>query len=103
MSLHATARVGDGVATITLAGELDDGSVSRLTELIGTARAAQVGQLVLNMARLTRMSSSGLRCLVDAHQKLGRDVRIVLSGAQRQVADTIRMSGFHQSVTMHDR
>jgi anti-anti-sigma factor len=48
------------------------------------------------------MSSAGLRCLVFAHQKLGRAVEIVLVGTQPAVAETISMTGFDRSVIMQD-
>lgn len=102
MSLHAKMANEDGVVTIRLAGEVDSRSAHQLNELIIEAAAASPSRLVLLTEELTYLSSAGLRCLVFAHQKMGPGVEIVLVGTRPDVAETIRMTGFHRSVIMQD-
>ncbi|WP_089156442.1 STAS domain-containing protein [Micromonospora sp. NBS 11-29] len=100
MTLHIDTTTEDGAVTIVLAGEADSRSAPALYDTIRRLDTATVTRLVLDVERLTYLSSAGLRCLVYAHQQLGRGVRIVITGATAEVAETIRLTGFDHSVTM---
>jgi anti-anti-sigma factor len=103
MSLDAHLSIEDGVATVVLTGEADGDSAPALNRVLTAAAEGRPRHLVLEVAGLTYLSSAGLRCLVYAHQRLGRSVGIVLIGAREEVAETIRLTGFDTSVTMRDR
>lgn len=102
MSFHATMHDENGVVTIRLAGEVDSRSAHRLNQLIVQAAELTPTRLVLLAEELTYLSSAGLRCLVFAHQKMGRGTQIVLVGTRPEVAETIRLTGFDRSVVMQD-
>jgi anti-sigma B factor antagonist len=103
MSLEMTSSVQQGVVTLTLSGDADSSSAGRISESIEGLSRLPLRKLVLELANLTYLSSAGLRCLVFAHQKLGRDVEIVIADASEEVARTIRLAGFHTGVTMSHR
>lgn len=48
------------------------------------------------------MASAGLRVLVFAKQRMGRDVAIYVIGATGPVLNTMQMSGFHQAVYLQE-
>jgi anti-anti-sigma factor len=100
MPFHASLLVEDGVATIWLNGELDAGSAPEFNDLVIDAAKHTLSRLVLLAENLVYMSSAGLRCLVFAQQKLPRGTEIVLVGARPDVAETITLTGFNQSITM---
>jgi anti-sigma B factor antagonist len=102
MSFQAKSTTEDGVVTMRLVGDLDSKSAPTLNDLITEMAAHPVRRLVLLVGELAYLSSAGLRCLVFAHQKMGRGVDIVLVGARPEVAETIRMTGFDRSVIMQD-
>ncbi|MFC6093552.1 anti-sigma factor antagonist [Saccharothrix sp. BKS2] len=102
MNFQAKAHTDDGVVTVRLTGDLDSRSAPILNDLITEVTAGPVRRLVLLLEELAYLSSAGLRCLVFAHQKLGRGVDIVLIGTRPEVAETIRMTGFDRSVVMQD-
>lgn len=102
MAFEARTHLDGDVASITLIGELDSHAAIRFNGVITEVAAQQPERLVLLMADLSYLSSAGLRCLVFAHQKLGRGVEIVLVGTQPVVAETISMTGFDRSVIMQD-
>ena len=102
MSLDTTLTIEDGVATIILHGEADAVSAPALNRVVTAAIAAPLRDLVVDCTGLTYLSSAGLRCLVYAHQRLGRGVRIVLVGLRDEVAETIRLTGFDGGVSMPD-
>jgi anti-anti-sigma factor len=85
-----------------LVGDLDSKSAPTLNKLITEIAEQPVRRLVLLVNELAYLSSAGLRCLVFAHQKMGRGVDIVLVGAQPEVVETIRLTGFDRSVIMQD-
>lgn len=99
MSLDAHLQLADGVATIRLSGELDGRSAPEFNELIIEAAQHDLIKLVLLADKLSYMSSAGIRCLVFAHQKMP-EVEIVFSGAQPDVAETIRLTGFDRSLVL---
>lgn len=100
MSFEAELQIEDTVATIRLSGELDSASAPGFNDVIIEAAKNQPSRLVLLAGSLSYMSSAGLRCLVFAHQKLPRGSEIVLVGAQPDVAETIRLTGFDRSIVM---
>ena len=102
MSFDATMQVSDGIATITLSGELNSGSAPKFNELITSATEQEVSQLVLQAGDLTFMSSAGLRCLVFAQQQMPRGSKIALIGAQPDVAKTVTLTGFDRSIDMQE-
>jgi anti-anti-sigma factor len=100
MSFDAKLHIENGVATVRLSGELDTASAPGFNEVIGHLAEQDLSRLVLLAADLSYMSSAGLRSLVLAQQKLPDKTEIVLVGAQPEVLETIRLTGFDQSVTM---
>ena len=103
MSLDARMTIEAGVATLVLAGEADAESAPELHRLVTDATRSSLRQLTLDLTGLTYLSSTGLRCLVYAHQRLGRGVRIVLVGANDEVAETIRLTGFDRQLLKQPR
>ena len=89
--------------TITLVGVLTPDSVPLLAGLLDEATTKPVEQLVFDLRRLRGLSSAGVRCMLDGHQRLGRGGRIVVRGARPEVATMIRQAGFRHGVAMLDR
>jgi len=102
MAFEATLEMKNGIANITLTGELDASVAGDFRTRIEEAATQQAKKLVLLLAALDYMSSAGLRTLVFAKQKMGSGVTIYVVGAQPQVVEPIRQTGFHHSVVMLD-
>lgn len=90
------------VARIALVGELDASVAANFRSKIEEAASPELRKLVLMLEGLEYMSSAGLRVLVFAKQKMGPNVQIFVVGAQPQVVEPIRQTGFHHSVYMLD-
>jgi anti-anti-sigma factor len=102
MAFDAQLEMVNGIAKITLTGELDASVAAAFKQRIEEAAAQQAKRLVLLMGDLAYMSSAGLRVLVFAKQKMGTQVAIYVIGAQPQIVEPIKQTGFHYSVTMLD-
>lgn len=102
MAFNSTIEITNAIAHITLSGELDAAVAPEFRAQIEQAAQSRVRRLVLFMADLSYMASAGLRALVFAKQKMGADVDIYMVAVQPPVAETIRMTGFHNSVIIVD-
>ena len=103
MAFNATLETtSNGVAKIVLSGELDANTASEFKAKVEEAAAESPKRLVLMMSDLEYMSSAGLRVLIFAKQKMGAGVDLYLVGTQELVLDTIKKTGFDQSVYLLD-
>ncbi len=102
MALNVTSALNNGIAKITLAGELDANSAPLFRSEIEKVAAEHPRRLVLLLEALDYMASAGLRVLIYARQQMAREVDIFVVGAQEGVRDTLEKTGFHHSVTQLD-
>lgn len=102
MAFEANLEIANGIAKITLTGELDASVAGDFRAKIEEAAAQHVSKLVLLLDGLEYMSSAGLRTLVFAKQKMGQAVKIYVVGATEAVSEPIHQTGFHYSVIMMD-
>jgi len=103
MSFTAALNRQGTTAIIALEGDLDATTVAAFREKVEHATQEETTTLVLEMTKLAYISSAGLRGLVFARQKMAESVDVVLVGANADVEKTIRLVGFHHSVTFSDR
>ena len=102
MALDVSTEQKNGIAKISLAGELDAASAGEFRNAIEQLAQDQPRRLVLMMNKLTFMASAGLRVLVFAKQKMGTDMDIYVVGAHDAVLETIEMTGLHHSLVLLD-
>ncbi|NEP06282.1 MAG: anti-sigma factor antagonist [Okeania sp. SIO2G4] len=102
MAFEATLETTNGIAKITLSGELDGSTAPAFKEKVEEAAAGSPKRLVLMMNDLEYMASAGLRVLIFSKQKMGTGVDIYMVGVQEMVLDTIKKTGFDQSIYLVD-
>ena len=98
MAFTSSLVVDNGIAKITLTGELDAASAGGFRDRIAEAALQNPRALVLMMEKLDYMASAGLRTLIFAKQKMGAAVDIYVIGAQESITETLEMTGFQNSV-----
>jgi len=103
MPFTATSVKNGTTALVTLDGELDAQTADAFREEVERAVGWDSQRLILDMTKLSYLSSAGLRALVFARQKMADDTQVVLVGVSDDVEQTIRLVGFHHSVTFSDR
>ncbi len=98
MAFESTLEMSNGVAKITLSGELDAGSAPQFKSTVEEAAGQGAKRIALIVPDLEYISSAGLRVLVFARQKMGKGIDIYLIGAQDQILDPIKQSGLLHSL-----
>ncbi len=93
----------NGVAKITLTGELDASVAAGFRDQIQEAANLNARRLVLMVKDLSYMASAGLRVLIFAKQKLGSTVDVYVVEPQEAILETITMTGFAHSVIILDQ
>jgi anti-sigma B factor antagonist len=89
--LTVDARQIGSVQVVTLAGELDLASGQGLPEVLADLPGLT---LVVDLARLTFMDSSGISALVQARRRLGdRGTSLVLTRPRDRVSRTLEIVG----------
>lgn len=96
---NSTLSVDNGVATLTLSGDLDERAIpafrSNLNKLVGQ----DPGKIVLDVSKLDTMVSAGARALIFAKQKLSVDDDVVVKGANAAITALLNQDEFSESVT----
>src|SRR5437868_5137182 len=98
MAFTVNSEINNGIAKITLNGELDGSVAGQFRNAIEKVAEQHPTRLVLIMDGLTYMASAGLRTLVFAKQKMGPSADIYLVGVSDSVRETIELTGFQHSV-----
>ena len=99
MAFDATFEMtANGVAKITLTGELDASVATEFRTKVEEAHTQGAKRVALMLAGLDYIASAGIRVLVFARQKMGADVEIFAVSPTAQVNETIEMTGLHYSL-----
>lgn len=91
-----------GIVVLELHGDLDSTTAPVFRTAVEEAVGVEASRFVLDLTHLDYLSSAGLRVLVFARQKTDPGVDLVLVGANEAVTETIRLTGFHHSVTFSE-
>ncbi len=102
MAFNSTLDMSDGVAKITLDGELDATAAPAFRDTVEEAAAAQASRLVLFMQGLEYMASAGVRVLIFAKQKMGSNVDIYVIAPTEQVLSTLQKTGVDRSMIVQE-
>ena len=102
MAFSSNLEMNNGVAHITLSGEMDASVAPQFRADVDKAAQQGPSRLVLFMQELDYMSSAGLRALIAAKQRMGSAVDIYIVGAQEGILETLQLTGFHHSVIVVD-
>jgi anti-sigma B factor antagonist len=84
------------VTIIELAGELDSTSASQIQEQVLSV-AGDGGRILLDMSKVTYMSSAGLRILLLMYRRINESENvgeIVLAGLNDELQDIMAITGF---------
>jgi anti-anti-sigma factor len=87
-------REEDGCVTLSVHGEIDLTSASLLQRELDDAESSAPGRIVLDLAALDFIDSSGLRVLLEAHRRAeSSDHVLVLARVPRDVRRLLSLTG----------
>jgi anti-sigma B factor antagonist len=93
--LHSTIERGPNGATMTLSGELDLAAVPELNREVASIIAKdETPDLLIDLALVTFLDSSGLAFLVSAHKRLlNAGAQLTIVGATPQIRRLFEITG----------
>ena len=93
----------EGLVALGLSGELDIETVPILEAAMEQALADAPATVVLVMHRLEFLDSTGLRAILEAHERLrGQGARLVLTHGRRNVQLTFAITGLDAHLSFID-
>jgi anti-sigma B factor antagonist len=102
--LRLTSSSSGGVVRLAVAGEVDAANVDELTRAMSSIiRAQQPRRLVVDIADVTFLASTGIGALVAAH-RLGRERRteLVVVNCRPAAVKVLEITGVYKVLTSGD-
>jgi anti-sigma B factor antagonist len=100
--MNVEARAEGAVTVLEVSGEIDGKTAPAFQEQV-LGRLAPEGRVLLDLGRVTFLSSAGLRALLLTHREAAaRDTRLVLVGLNEAVKTTMSATGFLKFFTVRD-
>lgn len=100
--MDITIKRREGIVVAEISGELD-GATAPLAEAQLLPLAHQEHRLLLDVSRLTYMSSAGLRIVLKLYRTMaGKNGHIALAGPSEYIRDTMSMTGFLSFVPTYE-
>lgn len=91
-----------GKVEVTLSGSLDATNAGDLLEELKKLIGKDIDEIIFLVSDLEYMASAGVRVIIFAKQKIGRDLRVSLVSPQDDVKDVIKMSGLDGFLDIED-
>jgi anti-sigma B factor antagonist len=86
----------DGVAVLTVGGEVDLATVSALEAAVDEALATQPTALVVDLSEVEFLASAGLQTLVTTHEKVGTSVQFAVVAHGAATSRPIQLTGLDE-------
>lgn len=101
MQLTINSRTEGTRRIVVLAGECDLATAPQLQEAVADLRAPEVSELILDVAELAFMDSTGLGVIVGALKRLRETGGVLkIAGAQGAVSRVLEVSGIDRIIPM---
>jgi anti-anti-sigma factor len=90
----------NGAVVLRLGGELDLYNAEELRDALGGMVAEEPRYVVIDMTEVEFVDSTALGVLVEAHSRLGGNLR--LAAPQLETRRALQVSGLDRHLTVHD-
>lgn len=90
------------VTVVKLDGELDGKTSAEVQEQVLPV-IEEEGKVVMDMSKVTYMSSAGLRMLLSIYRQVtGKNGKVALAGVKEEIRDTMSVTGFLKFFVIHE-
>jgi anti-anti-sigma factor len=90
------------VAKITLVDRIDTTNAPALADDLKKLVGQNIEKIVFLAKDLKYISSAGLRAIVFAKQKIGKNTTVFLVGASKEILGVFKMTGFDSFLTVQE-
>jgi anti-sigma B factor antagonist len=98
---NVVSPVGSGECVVRARGEIDIYTGPALRDVLRDAAAAGPSQVVIDMAEVTFIDSSGLSVIIGAYKRAqDSGIDLVLRGATARVVRLLEMTGLNRVLTV---
>jgi len=101
--MEIAERLQDGISVFEPEGRIDTESANKMDEALQAAISAGKAKMVMDMSKVTYISSAGLRILASVQMKNrenGGDLK--MAGLNERVMRVFRIIGFDMFFSIHD-
>ena len=78
---------------VTLTGKLDFARAPELMDTLATLKGNDISTIIFECKGLTYISSSGIRVIIFAQQKIAPNMRIIMENVCEEVMEVLDMCG----------
>ena len=102
-------QLDDGIAAITVRGELDMNTAPQLERELDEAIADEAASVMIDLCECEFIDSTGIALIVRSWQKIDREAggegqgRLVLCSHNHQVRRLLKITGVESSISMHEQ
>ncbi|MGM0414694.1 MAG: STAS domain-containing protein [Bacillota bacterium] len=100
--LEYSIQENQGKVEVSLSGYLDATNAGDLLEELKQLSDKEIEEIKFLVSELEYIASAGVRVIIFAKQKIGRDVSVTLVSPQEEVVDVIKMSGLDGFLNIED-
>ena len=99
----STARLANGVVSVTASGELDLYSSPKLERALAAAMEDDAREVLVDLGECEFIDSTVLGALLDAHRRLSAtDTRLAVVAPDRQIRRVFELTGLDRLFPIHD-
>ena len=100
--MEVKAEREDGVLIVHVSGRLDGTNINEFEEIVLAAADEEDSAMVMDLEKLTYISSVGLRAVLEAaRRRVNRDAEFVLCSLPGVVQGKFEMTGFDKVITIY--
>lgn len=100
--ISASLEDHDGIAVLSVRGDIDMGSASAFKSAIGEALASNPRALVIDLLSVEFLGSIGVSVLVQAHERVGNNVRFAVVADRPVISRLVHMLRLDEVFSLHE-
>lgn len=93
---------GHDAVIVTVSGDIDLNSVDELTQCLNHVVARKPGRLIIDLAQVDFIDTSGVHAITSAYRALSPDSAIILRSPRRQALRIFQLTGLAELIAIEE-